>query len=114
MMIVPYPIPVSSPADSNKLDEARREITALRDAVVDLQRRVEKQAVLLRALCDVLGERHELTEAELLDRFRQAETTKANTPAKLCAHCRRPVNQRHHRCLYCGEAYAVQSAFELL
>jgi ferredoxin len=114
MMPVPFPNPIGSPADNKKLDEARREITALRDAAADLQRRVEKQALLLRAFFALLGERHGLTEEELLDRFRQAETEQANAPVKLCAHCGRPVNQRHHRCLYCGEACPVQSAFELL
>ena len=39
---------------------------------------------------------------------------KANAPAKSCAQCGRRVNLRDHRCLYCGEACLVQSAFELL
>lgn len=114
MMPVPVPIPLGSPAGTKKLDDAQREITALRDAVADLQRRAEKQALILRALFALLGERHGLTEGELLDRFRQAEAETANAPAKLCSHCGRAVSQRHQRCLYCGEACPVESAFELL
>ena len=114
MIPVPVPMPFGTPGEGRKLDEARGEIATLRDAVAELQRRVEKQAVLLRALFALLSERQGLTEAELLDRFRQAETERASAPAKMCSHCGRAVNLKHHRCLYCGEACTVGSAFELL
>jgi hypothetical protein len=111
---MPYPVPFGDPADRGKLDEAQREIRALREAVADLQRRLEKQAVLVRALFALLSAKQGLTEAELLDRFRQVEVEKASTPPKKCADCGRAVNQRSHRCLYCGAACPVGSAFELL
>jgi hypothetical protein len=75
---------------------------------------VEKQAVLLRALFTLLSHKQGLTEAELLDLFRQVEAEKASTPAKKCAQCGRAVNQKTHRCIYCGEACEVESAFEFL
>ena len=114
MFPVPFPIPVGTPADRNKLDETQGEIRALREAVADLQRRLEKQAVLVRALFALLSAKQGLTEAELLDRFRWVERERASAPAKKCAHCGRAVHQRTHRCLYCGAACAVESAFEEL
>ena len=66
------------------------------------------------ALFALLSAKQGLTEAELLDRFRQVEVEKASTPPKKCADCGRAVNQRSHRCLYCGAACPVGSAFELL
>jgi hypothetical protein len=118
MFPVPFPIPVGTPADRNKLDETQWEIRALREAVADLQRRLErqleKQAVLVRALFALLSAKQGLTEAELLDRFRWVERERASAPAKRCAHCARAVHQRTHRCLYCGAACAVESAFEFL
>jgi len=114
MIPVPVPMPFGTPGEGRKLDEARGEIATLRDAVVELQRRAEKQALLLRALFALLSERQGPTEAELLDRFRQVEAEKAGAPAKLCSRCGRPVSLKHNRCLYCGEAYQVQSAFEFL
>jgi hypothetical protein len=96
------------------LDEARADIRSLREAVADLQRRVEKQAVLLRALFALLGQKQDLTEAELLDLFRRVEADRASAPAKKCSQCGRAVNQKTLRCLYCGEACAVESAFEFL
>jgi hypothetical protein len=113
-MPVPYPVPFGDPADRRKLDEAQGEIRALREAVADLQRRLEKQAVLVRALFALLSAKQGLTEAELLDCFRQVEVDRASTPPKKCAECGRAVNQRSHRCLYCGAACPVESAFELL
>jgi hypothetical protein len=113
-MPVPYPVPFGDPADRGKLDDVQGEIRALREAAADLQRRLEKQAVLVRALFALLSAKQGLTEAELLDRFRQVEAERAGTPPKKCAECGRAVNQRSHRCLYCGAACPVGSAFELL
>jgi hypothetical protein len=111
---VPYPIPVGTPADRDKLDDLQGEIRALREAVADLQRRLEKQAVLAQALFTLLSAKQGLTEAELLGRFRRIEVEKAGATAKKCPECGRAVNQRTHRCLYCGAACEVESAFELL
>jgi len=107
-------MPFSNPNEGRKLDEARGEIADLRDAVAELQRRVEKQAVLMRALFALLSERQGPTKAELLDRFRQCEADRASAPPKMCSECGRAMNLRHHRCLYCGNACHVQSTFELL
>jgi hypothetical protein len=102
------------PAGREMLEEAQKDIRLLREAVGDLQRRLEKQAVLLRALFTLLNERQGLTEAEVLDRFRRVEAERAGAPAQKCAECGRAVNQRIHRCFYCGAACEVESAFELL
>jgi hypothetical protein len=111
---VPVPIPFGTPAERNKLDEMEGEIRALRGAVADLQRCLEKQAVLLRALFALLSARQGLTEAELLDYFRRVAAERACAPPKKCSHCGRVVEQRTHRCIYCGLACEIESAFELL
>jgi hypothetical protein len=111
---IPVPVPLATAADRKKLDEAQGEIRALRDEVTDLQRRVQKQAVIVRALFAFLSAKQGLTEAELLERFRQVEAERASAQAKKCAHCGRAVNQRTQRCLYCGAASPVDSAFDFL
>jgi hypothetical protein len=111
---IPGPIPFGNPADRIKLDEARGEVRTLQEEVADLHRRLDKQAVLLRALFALLGERLGLTEAELLDRFRQVEAERAGMPAKKCSQCGRAVSLRFHRCVYCGAPCEVESAFEFL
>lgn len=114
MFPVPFPIPVGRPGDSDKLDDARDEIRALKGALSDLQRRIEKQAVLVRALFALLSARQGLTEAELLDQFRRAAAEKESAQPKKCPECYRAVNLRTLRCLYCGAACPIDSAFELL
>jgi hypothetical protein len=108
------PLPVAALADGKILDEAQGDIRALRQEVADLRRRVEKQAVIVRALFAFLSTKQGLTEAELLDRFRQVEAERASAPAKKCAQCGRAVNQRTQRCLYCGAPAPVDSAFDFL
>ena len=114
MFPVPGPFPFGGSADRDKLDEAHGEIRLLREAIADLQRRAEKQAVLLRALFELLSANQGPTEKDLLDRFRHVEAERAGAQAKKCWHCGRAVNQRTHRCLYCGAACEVESAFEFL
>jgi hypothetical protein len=114
MFPVPFPIPGDTPTDRDKLDDLQGEIRAIREAVTDFQRRLEKQAVLVRALFALLSTKQGLTEAELLDRFRRVEREKASVPARKCPDCARAVNPRTHRCVYCGAAYEVESAFEEL
>ena len=114
MIPVPVPMPFGTPGEGRKLDEARGEIATLRDAVAELQRRVEKQAVLLRALFALLSAKHGLTEAELIARYREIEAARAGVQPKSCPECGRSVNQRTHRCIYCGAACEIESAFEFL
>jgi hypothetical protein len=109
------PAPHGTPVDRIKLDEARVEVRALQDVVSDLQRRLEKQAVLVRALFALLSARQGLTEAELVERFREVEAARAaGVPARKCPDCCRSVNQRTNRCLYCGAPCPVESAFDFL
>jgi hypothetical protein len=114
--MMPMLIPVSdlSPEKARQLDEARGDVAKLRDAVADLQRQLDGQAALVRALFALLRETHGLTEAQLLDHFRRAVDERAAGPAKLCTACGRPVSLRHQRCLYCGADQPAASAFELL
>jgi hypothetical protein len=112
--VIPIPFPFGTPTDRRKLDEAQGEIRALREEVANLQRRADRQAVLVRALFALLSAKQGLTEAELLDRFRQVEAERASAPAKKCSQCGRAVSPKTHRCLYCRAACEVESAFEFL
>ncbi|MCY2994226.1 MAG: zinc ribbon domain-containing protein [Planctomycetota bacterium] len=101
--------------ERTNLADARNKISSLRDAVADLERHVDKQATLLQAMYSLLSERLGLTEAELLARFQQIDAGRGESNAAImCAECGRPVDLRHNRCLYCGAARQVKSAFELL
>ncbi len=114
MKPIPFPSPFGTSAEGKNLEEARGEIVVLQEVVAELERRLETQAVLLRAVFALLNERHGFTEAELLGRFWEVEAERAGAPPKRCSRCGRGVNLRHLRCLYCNEACQVESAFDLL
>jgi hypothetical protein len=97
-----------------KLDQPRNDIVRLQETIADLERRIDKQAVLLRALFVLLRASDGLTEKQLLESFRQCEAERNNAPAKRCSGCGRTVNLTHNRCLYCDEPCLIQSAFEHL
>ncbi len=112
--MIPFENSVSNLDSERKLHEARDDIASLRGAFADLQLHGEKQAVLLRALFELLHEKLGIGEVELLDRFRRIATEKASAPAKMCSKCGRAVNLRHQRCMYCDAPCVVASAFDLL
>jgi hypothetical protein len=108
------PVPTELTADREKIDEARQEIRSLREAMDDLQRQLQQQRVLMRALFGLLQEQQGLTEADLLEHFRQAAAERAAGAVKVCTRCGRRVNLRFERCLYCEEPQPAASAFELV
>jgi hypothetical protein len=114
MMPVPYPVPGLTPEQARQLDEARGDVAKLREAFADLQKQLDGQRALIRALFDLLREGHGLTEAQLLDHFRRVVAARAAAPPKVCSACGRPVSLRHQRCLYCGADQPAASAFELV
>lgn len=105
---------IPSMTDHERLNEARREIELLKESLAETMRRNEKQAVLLRAFYLLVRERLAITEADLLDRFRELELDKLSTPPKRCSACGRTINLQFNKCYYCGERYRAKSAFELL
>jgi hypothetical protein len=95
------------------VSEGHRDIGDLREAVVELERRLAKQALVIRALLALLGEKQGLTEDELMEHVRRLASD-ASRPLKACPRCGRGLSARHDHCLYCGEECPPQSASELL
>ena len=121
MDIVPNPLLTTGQSGTNQstenrsLSDAVREIAKLRDTVSDLQGSVKKQASVLHSLFDLIAERTDITEAELLMKFQQLElASKEKSPTVMCENCSRPINLRHNRCLYCETERVVTSVFDLL
>lgn len=96
------------------LDDSRVDGAKLGDTIAELRRQVSNQGALLRALFVLLREKHDITEATLLDQFRAALAERTNPAAKMCLRCGRPVNLKFQRCMYCDEPQPVASAFELI
>lgn len=86
--------------------------------VRNLQERVEKLTLACAALWELLKERTEFSEDDLLAAIaaldlRDGKKDGKMTPTlKACPKCNRPMSPKHHRCLYCGAEDSGHSAFE--
>ena len=109
-----FPIFMPIRVDSTPERERPSDVSSLREAVVGLQRQVENQRVLLRALFALLQERQGLTERDLLTYFRRAMDERGATTVKTCTFCSRPVSLKFERCMYCDLPQPAASAFELI
>ena|SRR5579862_5749317 len=102
------------PEDSRQLADARVDVASLQLEVRSLQKRVDKQTILLRALAVLLFQRAGVTEKELLECYRRCEQERADARTRRCPSCGRTISQRQNRCLYCVETNPANSAFDLL
>jgi hypothetical protein len=77
------------------------ELTELKAAVKQLQARVDRHAVVVEVLKDMLLAQGQVSEVEFLKRVQDAAAHKGE--AKTCGKCGRPMGAKHNRCMYCGE-----------
>jgi hypothetical protein len=85
-----------------KLSQTDSEVTELKATVRQLLARVDRHAVVIQVLKDMLSSRGDLAEDEFLDRVEQVAAKRAE--AKACRKCGRAMSPKHSRCIYCGEA----------
>jgi hypothetical protein len=90
-----------------------REIAASRQVIQQLEERVERQALVLRALCTTLRE-HGITEQVLLERVGDIGDQTKDARPKTCAKCGKELRQMRDRCIYCGTQCPAQFALESL
>jgi ribosomal protein S27AE len=93
------------------------------EAVRDTEQQLERLAFICQAMWSLLREQTNLSEQDLLTRMQelqeqdkatQSEQANSNQQRPRCPECGRTFNPRHDKCLYCGTAKPLQSAFDLL
>src|SRR5690348_5673846 len=84
-----------------KAVQSHSEVFELKATVRQLQSRVERQALVIKTLQDVLLAHAGLTEDQFLARLQQAAAEKANSNG--CRKCGKPMSPKHAKCMYCGE-----------
>lgn len=91
---------------SNQAKLAQQELSRV-------QRQVKRQQVTLQALWQLVRERLDLADAELLRLVAEIEDAEKNGPrvADLCPHCGRSVQENYAKCIYCGEEVKKQKLF---
>jgi hypothetical protein len=104
-----YTPPAPSPAS---------DLTDLRFARTDLNERVEHLTLLTQAAWELLSEKCGVTQEMLLAKVKEIDLrdgTLDNRRAlkiKTCQACKRVMNPRHAKCLYCGAENLLESAFD--
>ncbi len=84
-----------------KVSQGGSELTELKAAVRQLLARVDRHALVIQALKDMLLSRGEFSEDEFLERLEHAAAQKA--VGKTCRKCGKAMSAKHNRCMYCGE-----------
>jgi hypothetical protein len=85
----------------NKVSQSGGELTELKAAVKQLLARVDRHALVIQVLKDMLLSRGEFSEDEFLDRLEHAAAQKAE--GRTCRKCGKAMSAKHKRCMYCGE-----------
>jgi hypothetical protein len=84
-----------------KVSQSGGELTELTAALKQLQARVDRHAVVIQVLKDILLSRDDFSEDDFLDRLQRAAAQKAG--GKSCRKCGKAMSAKHNRCMYCGE-----------
>lgn len=85
-----------------------------------LEDRVDRLSLICMAMWSLLQDKTKLTEEDLMERVKiidlmdGKEDGKATRTVSRCSRCNRPMNVRHKKCIYCGHAKLISSAFDAL
>jgi hypothetical protein len=88
-----------------KVSQSGSELVELKGAVRQLQARVDRQAVVLQAIKELLLQ-NGISEERFLKEVEQAVAQKAND--KNCRKCGKAMSAKHTRCIYCGEPRPIE------
>ena len=80
--------------------------------------RMDKLLLVSMALWELLKDRTELTEEDLMNKVQEIDLRDGQSDGKIsktvmkCPKCNRTMSPRHKKCLYCGAAKLNASAFD--
>jgi hypothetical protein len=82
--------------------ESRSTLIEMQAAMRQLQERVERHALVIQVLKDMLLAGNDAAEGEFLDRLEKAAAEKPDK--RTCRKCGKVMSPKHRSCIYCGEA----------
>lgn len=83
-----------------------------------LQDRVDKLTLVCMAMWELLRDKAQLSEAELMEKVKEIDLRDGVPDGKVtktvaqCPKCNRVMSPRHKRCMYCGAARLNVTAFD--
>ena len=85
----------------------------------ELDNEVNHLTLICRAMWELLQERNNLSEQDLLAKVQEIDLRDGKLDGKYrstkeCSSCHRALNRRHTRCIYCGAPHIAESAFDVL
>jgi hypothetical protein len=88
---------------ARKTAQTQSDLAELKATVRQLQVRVDRQALVLQVLKEMLLAGRAAAEDDFLARLEQLAAAQ-KVEDKVCGKCGKPMSARHNRCMYCGEA----------
>ena len=99
--------------ESEKANDLVREVKRLAQYVVQLEKRLDRQANVMRAVFEVVRAELKVEPAALAEKLAGVVREKAEKAAAPCAGCKRPLGDKK-KCMYCGTERKSESVFDLL
>jgi hypothetical protein len=102
---LPTPVPSSAATES-------------RVRIEHLEERLDRLALINMAMWSLIRQHTQLTEEDLIERVQEIDLLDGKADSRVsrqvgrCPACKRVMAQRHTKCLYCGEARPVLTAFD--
>lgn len=100
-------------AAQSTASQAKREVSQIED-------RLDRLSLICMSMWSLIQDKTNLTEEDLMERVKMidlmdgVEDGKVTRAASKCIQCSRVMNARHRKCMYCGNAKLVESAFDRL
>jgi predicted Zn-ribbon and HTH transcriptional regulator len=100
--------------------EALKASRTVEDIATTLEEKVDRLALVCRAMWELIRERNGLSEETLIDKVKEVDLLdgsldgKVTIPPLKCSKCGRTVSKRHKRCIYCGSQELLDTAFDVL
>ncbi len=103
---------------STEAASAQRQARQAQQSSADVEERLEKLQLISMALWELLRDRTKLTENDLIAKVQEIDLRDGTLDGKVtrtvcdCPNCGRRMSPRHKKCIYCGHASLVESAFD--
>ncbi len=89
------------------------------EAVAQLERRVNRLALVSQAMWELLRERSHVTDKDLADKILEVDLRDGQTDGRIapiaceCPNCHKPISSRRPTCVYCGVELKRRHLFEV-
>lgn len=107
-------------ADAQKTaNQAANKADASGADIARISRRLERLSLISQAMWEMLRERAEFTDQQLMDRILEVDLRDGKADGKMaarivdCHHCKAKTNSRRANCIMCGMELQKDHAFEL-